>query len=137
MSFLLEAAYVIAEEFSSERVGVRLSPCSREGQLEQFAEVMRAVSERELAYIHLADVKGPRTSLPGGHSVSISACAARRAFRSDISCVLIASDYCDVDVAASAVESRWADAVGFLQANDDPDFIVRLLRQERESRSGG
>ncbi len=129
MRFLLEAAYVVAEELSPERTGVRLSPCAREGQVEVFADVMRALSERELAYLHLAHVRSPNTSRVSGASVSIAACAERQAFRSDVSCALIASDDVDVDVATSAVERRWADAIGFFQVDDDPDFVARALRQ--------
>ena len=126
MRFLLEAAYVISEECSNERVGVRLSPCAREGQRGLLAEVMRAVSERELAYIHLAKAEAPPAL-----RISLATCADRRAFRSDISCALLASDDCDLEVAASVVESRWADAVGFLRANDDPDFVSRALAAHR------
>src|SRR5262249_31651756 len=42
MMFLLEATHVAADAWSNERVGVRLSPCAREGQVKLFAEVMRA-----------------------------------------------------------------------------------------------
>lgn len=129
MRFLLEASYVITEECSNERVGVRLSPCSKPDRIETFAEVMRAVSERELAYVHLSNVQAAPMDRLGGRPVSIAACADRRAFRSDISCALIASAYCDLRVAASAVESRWADAIGFHQTNEEAEFIEQLLRQ--------
>jgi N-ethylmaleimide reductase len=132
MRFLLEAAHVLAGECSTERVGVRLSPCSREGQTDLFAAVMQALSERELAYIHLS----PSGREHSARTVSIASCADRQVFRSDISSVLIASGEVDVTVAGSAVESRWADAIGFLQANDDPEFVGRLLRQEEERRRG-
>lgn len=132
MMFLLEAAHVVADEWSNERVGVRLSPCAREGQVKLFAEVMRALSERELAYVHLANVNTDATNAPVGRPVSIATAADRRAFRSDLSCALIATDHVDVGVAASAIGSRWADAIGFLQANDDPRFIKRLLCRETE-----
>ena len=130
MRFLLEAAHVAAEEWTSERVGIRLSPCAREGELELFAEVMRALSERELAYVHLATVNGRFVSLPDGRPISIATCTDRRAFRSDVSGALIASGYVDIDTAVAAVESRWADAIGFFQANDEPDFVATLVRQE-------
>jgi N-ethylmaleimide reductase len=132
MRFLLEAAHVIAEEFSSERVGVRLSPRARQGQKEVLAGVMRAVSEREMAYVHLAHVEAPSTKAPDGPS-PMAACAERQMFRSDVSCALVVTDHCDVDLAMRAVDSRWADAVGFLQANDDPGFVGRLLGQEQRS----
>jgi N-ethylmaleimide reductase len=131
MRLLLEASHVAAEQWTSERVGVRLSPCSREGQAGLFAEVMQALSERELAYVHLAKVDGRTAHLPDGRPVSIAACAERRAFRADVSCALIASDHVEVDVAAAAVESRWADAIGFFQTNDQPDFIAQLIHEER------
>jgi N-ethylmaleimide reductase len=123
MRFMLEAAHVVAEECSSERVGVRLSPCAREGRSDLFAEVMRAVSEREFAYIHIAKYKTPLAV-----RLSLAAIAEQRAFRADVSCALVVSDECGVDEAAFAVDSRWADAVGFMQANEDPDLIARLLR---------
>ncbi|HEY4175836.1 MAG TPA: hypothetical protein VGM90_03355 [Kofleriaceae bacterium] len=129
MRFLLEAVYVLAEEFSHERAGVRLSPCAREGQVELFADVMRALSERELAYVHLAHERTPVAPRVSGLSVSIAACADRQVFRTDVSCALIASDFVDVDVATSAVERRWADAVGFFQTDEDPEFVARILRQ--------
>jgi hypothetical protein len=50
---------------------------------------------------------------------------------------LIASDHVDVDVAASAVERRWADAVGFLQPNEEPDFIRRLVDHARDGKKLG
>ena len=127
MRFLIEAAHVAAQECSIERIGVRLSPRTRPGQTDLFAGVMRALSEHELAYVHFAHAGAQPPSPPG----CIAAGTQRQAFRTDLSCVLIASDDCDVDAAASAVESRWADAVGFLQTNGDPDFIVRLLQHEQ------
>jgi 2,4-dienoyl-CoA reductase-like NADH-dependent reductase (Old Yellow Enzyme family) len=132
MAFLLEVAHVVAGAWSNERVGIRLSPCARKGQVELFAEVMRALSERELAYVHLANGSTDATNASAGHTVSIATAADRRAFRSDLSCALIATDHVDVGVAASAIGSRWADAIGFLQVNDDPCFIKRLLGREKE-----
>ena len=129
MTFLLEAAQVVADEWSSERVGTRLSPCAREGQTALFAGVMRALSERELAYVHLANPGAP--SVPVCHPLSIATAASRRAFRSDLSCALIVTDQVELDVAAAATGSRWADAIGFLQANDDARFIKDLLCRER------
>ena len=95
MRFLLEAAHVAAEAWTSERVGIRLSPYSREGQLDLFAEVMRALSEREISYVHLTSVNGRTAGPSEWRPLSIAACADRRAFRSDVSCALIASDHVD------------------------------------------
>jgi 2,4-dienoyl-CoA reductase-like NADH-dependent reductase (Old Yellow Enzyme family) len=133
MTFLLEAAHVVADEWSSERVGIRLSPCAREGEISLFAEVMRALSEREPAYVHLASVSSEMRQPP----ISIATAADRRAFRSDLSCALIATDHVDVEVAASAIGRRWADAIGFLQANDDPRFIKDLLCRESQRQTVG
>jgi 2,4-dienoyl-CoA reductase-like NADH-dependent reductase (Old Yellow Enzyme family) len=112
---------------------VRLSPCARAGQVEVVADVMRAISERELAYVHLAHERPSSTRPPPAESVSIAACAERQAFRSDVSCALLASDLVDLDVAMSAVERRWADAIGFLQADDDPDFVARTVREHLDA----
>jgi hypothetical protein len=46
-----------------------------------------------------------------------------------VPCALIAFDYVDVDVATSAIERRWADAIGFFPVDDGPDFVARALRQ--------
>ena len=91
-------------------------------------------AKRELAYVHLAHVRGHKAVHANGESVSIAACAERKAFRADVSCALIASDVVDIEVASSAVERRWADAVGFFQVDDDPDFVARALRQHNVNR---
>jgi N-ethylmaleimide reductase len=134
MRFLLEATHVLAEEFSGERVGVRLAPRARQCQAEVFAGAMRAISERELAYVHLAHVDAPPRRADGQSALAV--CAERQAFRSDVSCALIVSDYCEVAVAAHAVDSRWADAVGFLEVNDDPEFVARSLASRVGERQG-
>jgi len=135
MTFLLEAAHVVADEWSNERVGIRLSPYARDGEVELFAEVMRALSEREFAYVHLASGNPDIASAPVGRPMAIASAAAQRAFRLDLTCALVASDHVDIRAAASAIGSRWADAIGFLQANDDPRFIKGLLCRERLRRT--
>ncbi len=123
---LLEIVQVLGELWSPERVGVRLDPFAWMGTREDVqsaaicAHTLTALEDMEVAYVHIAEAftygRGDLSTSPLGQHL-------RKAF----SGMLVASgDYPPAD-ALAAVESRWADAIGFTMMLSDGVGLIAAV----------
>lgn len=131
MRFLLEVLDAVGGDIGMKRTALRLSPhgnlggLSDSGIVGHFTSIIKEVSKRGLAYLHLIE---PRASSAGlGDDASIdsanNAALFRRFFKGP---AITAGGYKAVSGAA-AVEARLADAVAFGRmfiAN--PDLVARI-----------
>jgi 2,4-dienoyl-CoA reductase-like NADH-dependent reductase (Old Yellow Enzyme family) len=125
-ALVLEAAQEMIEVWGADRVGVQLAPFAwmtgqNDDRIVQFYEqLFCALFGMEIAYLHVAGAVAPGR---GDLSVSALGQGLRRAFR----CMVIASGLYTPASAITAVESRWADAVGFSLVIGHGDQLVRAV----------
>jgi len=114
--FLSEVVQALIDVWGRERVGVRLSPCGSYNDIadsdpvELFTAALRQLWEHDIAYVHLVRSRADGTIC--GHEPFAMPQAAER-FRAAFPGIMIVSGNYTRDSAVEAVESRWADAVGF------------------------
>jgi 2,4-dienoyl-CoA reductase-like NADH-dependent reductase (Old Yellow Enzyme family) len=118
-NFAMELVEALTQAFGRERVGIRLSPFEDCVRGNVYDEVLRCLSDQEIAYIHLeltAQFAAQDLRL------SPSAIALREAYPG----ILIASCQQGLHFAMELVESRWADAVSFSALQIDAQFLNQL-----------
>jgi N-ethylmaleimide reductase len=124
---LWEVLEAVRGSWGADRVGVRLSPFGRlhdmhdTAPIELFAVVLHGLSEREVAFVHLAGTGAcPGAALYGADG-------AKR-LRAAIAWPLIVSGPFTAQSGLAIVASRWADAVGFDDMADGPALLDDLRR---------
>lgn len=126
LRFTLETIDAIAGEIGSERIGIRLAPFGRYGDLHPFAgeeatwlALARALSTRSLAYAHLCDQKNRNCqAMPAGFA---------RQFRESYRGTLIIAGGYDKARGQAALDEGLVDLVAFGRpfiAN--PDLVERM-----------
>jgi N-ethylmaleimide reductase len=131
---LLEVVDSISTDIGADRVGVRLSPHGNLGGLSDsatvphFSYVIRELSRRAIAYLHLIE---PRASSAGlGDDVSIDSANNAALFRHLFAGPVISAGGYTAETGARALRDGLADAVAFgrmFVAN--PDLPLRILRR--------
>jgi N-ethylmaleimide reductase len=131
ITFLAEVVDALIKVCGAQRVGVRISPYSEYNDagdskpLALYATVLRELRELEIAYVHL--VRSDRHGGLLGHRLFDDPDAART-FRAAFSGMLLVSGEFTRELAIEAVQSRWADAIGFGKSFiNEPDLAKRLL----------
>lgn len=128
IAFLLDVLDALIADWAADRVGLRLSPHDgrrHAAPLDDAAAVLRAVNEREVAYVHLAG----NGACPGP---GLYGTAGAQRLRAAIAWPLLASGPFAPEAGLAAVETRWADAVGFETA-EDADVLLAALRGAAEA----
>jgi len=133
--FLLEIADEVATAIGADRLGVRLSPFGQYGgihdsdPLELFSFVIRELSKRRIAYLHLIEARGSEIGLTDElhENAQNNAALFRPAFDGPL---LSAAAYTP-ESAAEAIEKKHADAIVFGRlfiAN--PDLVERIKENQ-------
>jgi N-ethylmaleimide reductase len=129
--FLLEIVDEIAAAIGAGRFGVRLSPFGQYGgihdsnPLELFGFVIRELSKRRIAYLHLIEARGSEIGLTDELHENARNNAAL--FRCSFDGPLLSAAAYTADSAAAAIEQNLADAIAFGRlfiAN--PDLVERI-----------
>jgi N-ethylmaleimide reductase len=130
-SFLLDVVKELSNEIGADRLGVRLSPFGQYGGIrdskprELFSFVIRELSKRHIAYLHLIEARGSEMGLTDElHENAINNAVL---FRSEFAGPLISAAAYTPDSAALAIEQSHADAIAFGRlfiAN--PDLVERI-----------
>jgi N-ethylmaleimide reductase len=131
--FLLEVVEAISGEIGADRLGVRLAPhnnfagISESNPKELFGFVIRKLSERRIAYLHLIEARASEIGLSEG--INADAVNNARLFRPIFDGPLISAGAYTPDSASTAIEEGHADAVAFgrmFLAN--PDLTERIRK---------
>ena len=129
--FLLEVVEAVAAAIGRDRLGVRLSPFGQYGgihdsnPLELFTFVIKELSKRHIAYLHLIEARGSELGL--SDDLHTDAVNNAEIFRHTFDGPLISAAAYTPESAATAVEKGQIDAVAFGRlfiAN--PDLVERL-----------
>ena len=129
--FLLEVVEAVSAAWSTDRVGVRVSPTGTYNDMRDsdpdalFAHVARVLDGRALAYLHVSE------PLPG-HMLASELPPVLPTIRRNFHGVLFTNGGYDADKAEAAIAAKEADAVAFgvpFLANPD---LVRRWRHGRE-----
>jgi N-ethylmaleimide reductase len=129
--FLFEIVEEVSSAIGADRLGVRLSPFGQYGgiydshPLELFTYVIRELSRRRVAYLHLIEARGSEMGLTDElHDGALNNAALfRPAFKGPL---LSAAAYTP-ESAAAAIREKHADAIAFGRlfiAN--PDLVARI-----------
>jgi 2,4-dienoyl-CoA reductase-like NADH-dependent reductase (Old Yellow Enzyme family) len=125
IALLLDVLDGLIADWAADRVGLRLCH-GRDGlgrndvsPLDLCEAVLRAVNERQVAYVHLAG----RGACPGP---ALYGAAGARRLRTAIAWPLLVSGPFTPLAGLAAVESRWADAVGFESVEDALPLLAAL-----------
>jgi 2,4-dienoyl-CoA reductase-like NADH-dependent reductase (Old Yellow Enzyme family) len=124
---LLETVQATIDVWGSDRVGVQLAPFAwMAGRDDKravgfYRQLLAAMAEMEIAYLHLS---GAVTPDRGDLSTSALGQCLRKSFQG----MVIASGLYTPSSAIAAVESRWADAVGFSLVTGYGDQLIRAIR---------
>jgi N-ethylmaleimide reductase len=129
--FLLEIVEIVGAAIGADRLGVRLSPFGQYGGIhdsnprELFSFVIKELSKRQIAYLHLIEARGSEMGLTD----QLHENAANNAvlFRPLFSGPLISAAAYTPASAALAIEQKHADAIAFGRlfiAN--PDLVQRI-----------
>jgi N-ethylmaleimide reductase len=129
--FLLEIVDEVTAAIGANRLGVRLSPFGQYGgihdsnPLELFTFVIKELSERRIAFLHLIEARGSEIGLTDElHKDALNNAALFRPFFDGP--LLSAAAYTP-ESAAEAIENSYADAIAFgrlFVAN--PDLVERI-----------
>jgi N-ethylmaleimide reductase len=129
--FLLEIVDEVTSAIGADRLGVRLSPFGQYGgihdsnPLELFTFVIRELSKRRIAYLHLIEARGSEIGLTDELHENARNNAAL--FRSVFDGPLLSAAAYTPESAAAAIEKKHADAIAFGRlfiAN--PDLVERI-----------
>ena len=129
--FLLEIVAEVSAAIGADRLGVRLSPFGQYGGIHDsaprdlFSFVIKELSERHLAYLHLIEARGSEIGLTDElHENAVNNAVL---FRSAFNGALLSAAAYTPESAAVAVEQKHADAIVFGRlfiAN--PDLVERI-----------
>jgi N-ethylmaleimide reductase len=129
--FLMEIVEVVSAAIGADRLGVRLSPFGQYGGIhdsnpgELFHFVIKELSKRHIAYLHLIEARGSEMGLTDElHANAVNNAAL---FRSVFNGPLLSAAAYNPDSAALAIEQNHADAIAFGRlfiAN--PDLVERI-----------
>jgi N-ethylmaleimide reductase len=131
--FLLDIVEVVSAAIGADRLGVRLSPFGQYGGIhdsnpaELFSLVIKALSKRRIAYLHLIEARGSEMGLTD--ALHENAVNNAELFRSAFSGPLLSAAAYTPESAALAIEQKHADAIAFGRlfiAN--PDLVERIRR---------
>src|SRR6202453_171321 len=129
--FLLDIVYELCGTIGADRLGVRLSPFGQYGGIhdskprELFNYVIRELSIRDIAYLHLVEARGSEMGLTD--ELHADALNNAELFRSIYSGPLLSAAAYTPDSAALAIKQKHADAIAFgrlFLAN--PDLVERI-----------
>ena len=129
--FLLDIVGEISGAIGADRLGVRLSPFGQYGGIhdskprELFTHVIKELSMRDIAYLHLIEARGSEIGL--SDELHLDAVNNAVMFRSMFSGPLLSAAAYTPDSAAITVEEKHADAIAFGRlfiAN--PDLVERI-----------
>jgi N-ethylmaleimide reductase len=129
--FLLDIVYELCGTIGADRLGVRLSPFGQYGGIhdskprELFNYVIRELSIRDIAYLHLVEARGSEMGLTD--ELHADALNNAELFRSIYSGPLLSAAAYTPDSAALAIKQKHADAIAFGRlfiAN--PDLVERI-----------
>jgi N-ethylmaleimide reductase len=129
--FLLDIVEEVSTAIGTDRLGVRLSPFGQYGGIhdsdprELFTFVIKALSKRHIAYLHLIEARGSEIGLTDElHENAVNNAVL---FRSVFSGPLLSAAAYTPDSASLAIEQEHADAIAFGRlfiAN--PDLVERI-----------
>lgn len=123
---LLDAVQVVVDVWGADRVGVQLAPFAwmtgpdDDRCVQAYKDLLAMLEDLEIAFIHVA---GAVTPDRGDLSDTLLGRCLRTAFPG----MLIASGAYTPHGAITAVENRWADAIGFTLGAGDGDDLVREI----------
>ena len=133
MRFLLEITEAVSASIGSERLGVRLSPFGQYGgicdsnPLRMFTSIIRELSARKLAYLHLIEGRGSEIGL--GDALHTDALNNAVLFRPHFEGTLISAGAYTPLTANDTVQEKSADAVAFGRLFiSNPDLTDRIAR---------
>ena len=128
---LLEVTEAVGSVWSADRVGVRLSPYGTfndmhdSNPLPLFTHVIRELSNRRIAYLHLVEPRSSDASSP--EQAASNAPDAAKLFRSSFAGKLIGAGGFTAESARDAVVAGSADAVAFGRLFiSNPDLPARI-----------
>jgi len=128
LDVVLELVDSLTRVLGRDRIGVRLAPF-RPDALRHFSDpfykdVLRALHELEVAYIHVVGSDPDESSFGQIVSVSLAADALRGSYPG----ILIATCRPSLPYAIDLVESRWADAICFIGETLDAKAMAGIAR---------
>ncbi|MEH1922235.1 alkene reductase [Nostoc sp.] len=133
--FLLDIVDEITAAIGADRLGVRLSPFGQYGgihdsnPLELFTFVIKELSKRHIAYLHLIEARGSEMGLTDElHEDALNNAAL---FRPTFNGPLLSAAAYTPDSAGEAIEKKHADAIAFGRlfiAN--PDLVERIKENQ-------
>jgi 2,4-dienoyl-CoA reductase-like NADH-dependent reductase (Old Yellow Enzyme family) len=127
MTPLLETVQAMIDVWGADRVGLQLAPFAwMTGQDDEraagfYRQLLSAVAEMEIAYLHIS---GAFTPDRGDMSTSALGQCLRKSFPG----MVIASGFYTPASAITAVQRRWADAIGFTLVTGYGDQLIRAIR---------
>ena len=133
--FLFEIVAAVTAAIGVDRLGVRLSPFGQYGgihdsnPMELFSFVIKELSDRRIAYLHLVEARGSEIGLTDELHENAQNNAAL--FRSAFEGPLLSAAAYTPESAAEVIDKKHADAVAFgrlFVANPD---LVERIRQDR------
>ena len=132
LRFLREVTEAVTGEWTSGRVGLRLSPLSRaygiadETPEATFSGAAATANDFDLAYLHLVEPSAPKPPVVGEGETATVFAAVREAFDG----ALVANGNYDRETATDAIERGYADLVTFGRAFLANPDLPRRLRDE-------
>ena len=133
MRFLLEITEAVSASIGCDRLGVRLSPFGQYGgicdsnPLRLFTSIIRELSARKLAYLHLIEGRGSEIGL--GDALHADALNNAVLFRPHFEGTLISAGAYIPQTANDTVREKSADAVAFGRLFiSNPDLTDRISR---------
>jgi N-ethylmaleimide reductase len=129
--FLFDIVDELSDAIGANRLGVRLSPFGQYGGIHDsearglFTFVIRELSKRKIAYLHLIEARGSEMGLTDElHEDALNNAVL---FRSEFEGPLISAAGYTADSAARAIEQRHADAIAFGRLFiSNPDLVERI-----------
>ena len=124
VTLLSEAVQVLIDTWTTESVSVRVSPWAShdDDPRELFKTVVSSLSDQEIAYINLAHMEERSGAEEAQGDRELGA-----TLRAASSTALFFSGRYSRKRAIELVDRRVADAIGFHDASDQPDFISQLV----------
>jgi N-ethylmaleimide reductase len=131
--FLLEVLDAVGDVFPYNRIGIRLSPLGTFNDMSDsdpvgtFGYVLRALSKKSIAYVHLIEARGDEEAPDESVSFGPGAAPTAALFRSFYKGVLIGAGGFTRQSAMEAIAAGTVDAVAFGRLFiSNPDLALRL-----------
>jgi N-ethylmaleimide reductase len=131
--FLLEVLDAVGDVFPYNRIGIRLSPLGTFNDMSDsdpvgtFCYVLRALSKKSIAYVHLIEARGDEEAPDESVSLGPGAAPTAALFRSFYKGVLIGAGGFTRQSAMEAIAAGTVDAVAFGRLFiSNPDLALRL-----------